>query len=404
MAGLRTASAPLRVHGRGPVALALALLLARRGRPVVLPPLPDMGSQPTQGTDIRAYALNEASKRLLSELKVWQALPSSAVCAVEHMRVFGDGPGAALHFSAYECRVAALAHIVDAAALTQALQQAVQFTPGVHFERFSAESSAPGPGAAPDTLQVWADGRRGANNSDWLRQRGLSPLDDEQRDAYGHMAIATRLRGSLHHHTAWQWFGGQAHQQDVLALLPTAEPDAWGLVWSVPADRARALLTLNDDGFASALNDSLKARRTGALAPPVPQGLRPITPRQGWPLAQARLKRWAGPGWVVAGDAAHVVHPLAGQGLNLGLADADCLARVLSEPEDAWRPLGDPVRLARYERERLAAVATMQGAVDGLWQLFALPSPLVAGARTFGLSLFQRAGPLKRWVAAQAFG
>jgi ubiquinone biosynthesis UbiH/UbiF/VisC/COQ6 family hydroxylase len=386
------------------VALVLALLLARAGRPVVLP-LPDAQREPADGAaDIRAYALNDASRRLLSDLKVWRALPASAICAVQHMRVFGDRPGAALHFSAYQCRVPALAHIVDAAALTQALHQAVQFTPGVRFEPFPPVANPVAPDAVLTTLQVWADGRRGADHGRWLRQRGLNPLDDEQRDAYGHVAIATRLRGCAHQHTAWQWFGGQTHQQDVLALLPTAEPDAWGLVWSVPQAQAQTLLALDDEAFARALNDSLQVRCPAALTPAAPWGLRPVAPRQGWPLAQARLRQWAGPGWVVAGDAAHVVHPLAGQGLNLGLADAACLARVLSEPADAWRPLGDPVRLAWYERERLAAVATMQGAVDGLWQLFALPGPLAAGVRTLGLALFEQAAPLKRWAAAQAFG
>jgi ubiquinone biosynthesis UbiH/UbiF/VisC/COQ6 family hydroxylase len=394
----------VQVHGRGPVALTLALLLARAGRRVSLPSVP-VTSPAALATsmDIRAYALNAASKAVLSDLKVWQALPPAAVCAVQDMRVFGDAPGSGVHFSAYESRVEALAHIVDAAALTAALQQAVDFTPGVMVRPPVAPS--PTAGAACDApLQVWADGRRGADNGTWLRQRGLSPLDDEQREGYGHVALAARLLGPQHRGTAWQWFGGNAHQQDVLALLPTGAPDAWGLVWSMPQARAQTLLALDDDAFTQALNADLSERTRAHAAQLAPGGWRLNSARQAWPLAQARLQRWVGPGWAVAGDAAHVVHPLAGQGLNLGLADAACLARVLNDPSQAWRPLGDPRRLACYERERLAEVATMQVAVDGLWQIFAMPGTLAQGGRRLGLGLFERAGPLKRWVAAQAFG
>ena len=125
--------------------------------------------------------------------------------------------------------------------------------------------------------------------------------------------------------------------------------------------------------------------------------------RAAWPLQLAQADRWCGPGWVLAGDAAHTVHPLAGQGLNLGLADARELAQVLHERE-YWRSVGDLKLLRRYERSRKADVLAMAGATDGLQQLFAQQAEPWATLRNWGMTGFDRSGPLKNWVARQAMG
>jgi 2-polyprenyl-6-methoxyphenol hydroxylase-like FAD-dependent oxidoreductase len=125
--------------------------------------------------------------------------------------------------------------------------------------------------------------------------------------------------------------------------------------------------------------------------------------RAAWPLQLARADRWCGPGWVLAGDAAHTVHPLAGQGLNLGLADARELAQVLHEREN-WRNVGDLKLLRRFERSRKADVLAMAGATDGLQQLFAQQAEPWATLRNWGMTGFDRSGPLKNWVARQAMG
>jgi 2-polyprenyl-6-methoxyphenol hydroxylase-like FAD-dependent oxidoreductase len=122
-----------------------------------------------------------------------------------------------------------------------------------------------------------------------------------------------------------------------------------------------------------------------------------------WPLQRAQADRWCGPGWVLAGDAAHNVHPLAGQGLNLGLADAQVLAQVLHARE-YWRSLGDEKLLRRYERARKADVLAMGWATDGLQQLFAQPAEPWTLLRNWGMRGFDRSGPLKHWVARQAMG
>ena len=123
--------------------------------------------------------------------------------------------------------------------------------------------------------------------------------------------------------------------------------------------------------------------------------------RAGWPLIQARASAWCGPGWVLLGDAAHVVHPLAGQGLNLGLADVAALSQVLAEREP-WRELSDAKLLRRYERSRLAPTRAMGELTGGLWRLFSTDQPAVRELRNRGMTLVNHLSPLKRWLTARA--
>ena len=125
--------------------------------------------------------------------------------------------------------------------------------------------------------------------------------------------------------------------------------------------------------------------------------------RATWGLQLARADRWCGPGWVLAGDAAHTVHPLAGQGLNLGLADAQVLAQTLHGRE-YWRSVGDLKLLRRYERSRKADVLAMGAATDGLQQLFAQQSGPWSMLRNWGMNGFDHSGPLKNWIARRAMG
>jgi 2-polyprenyl-6-methoxyphenol hydroxylase-like FAD-dependent oxidoreductase len=123
--------------------------------------------------------------------------------------------------------------------------------------------------------------------------------------------------------------------------------------------------------------------------------------RASWPLVVGGASRWCGPGWVLVGDAAHVVHPLAGQGLNLGLADVASLTEVLAQREP-WRPLGDERLLRRYERQRAAPTWAMRHMTDGLLRLFATPSAPIRELRNNGMSVVNRVAPLKRWLTARA--
>jgi 2-polyprenyl-6-methoxyphenol hydroxylase-like FAD-dependent oxidoreductase len=358
------------IRGSGAVALSLALALSRQGLRVALPRVPPL---PAEG-DVRAYALNAASRRLLQDLRVWDALPADAVTPVYDMDVAGDAPGGALQFSAWRQRVEALAWIVDAAELERTLHAAARFAP--HLKLDSGEVDA--------ALNVLAEGKDSAAR-DALGVRF-------ERHAYGQTAIAGRLVSDQPHAgTARQWF----RAPDVLALLPLDRPQpatSRALVWSLPSERAQALLALDDAAFEQVLNDAT-AGAAGTL--------RLAGPRAAWPLAIAHADRLCGPGWVLVGDAAHLVHPLAGQGLNLGLGDVAALVRVLVAREH-WRALGDEALLRRYARERALPTFAMGRLTDGLLHLFAQPQPLVRELRNRGMGLLNHLAPLKRLLTNRA--
>lgn len=358
------------IHGRGAVASSLALALSQQGLRVAL-------SAPVQAgdthADVRAYALNGASRRLLQQLKVWDALPSDAVTPVHDMDVRGDS-GAKLGFSSWTQCVDALAWIVDAPALDTALHQAMQFA--THVQRLDVLPDAP--------LRVFAEGKDSAS-------RASLPVRWD-RHAYGHSAIAARLTSQQpHDNVAHQWF----RAPDVLALLPFDRPApdrSFALVWSLPQAQAERLMRLDDDAFNAELNQAVADG---------PDGLQLASERAGWPLALAAATPSCGPGWVLIGDAAHVVHPLAGQGLNLGLGDVQALADTLRQRE-AWRALGDERLLRRYARARAWPVWAMSRLTDALVHGFASENNWLRELRNRGMGLVDRAAPVKRWLTTQA--
>lgn len=381
------------VQGRGPVGMALALALARAGRRVAWVAPPPDAAPPA--ADPRRYALNAASRRLLQGLRAWEALDPAARTAVQAMEVVGDG-GARLNFSAAALGEAALAWIVDAAALEAALHTALRYAPHVQ--------AVPAP--VPAALQALCEGRDGATAARWGAQ--------VEAEDYGQIGLATRLlAGRPHQGVAWQAFAAPA----VLALLPCdgAAGAAYALVWSLPAGRAAALRTAPAEAFEAEL---AAAQEAGGLAGAGPLRLADPDPaaRAGWPLRRARARLWHGPvpepglqprpgppaAWVLLGDAAHNVHPLAGQGLNLGFGDVAALVDALATPGPA--PLQDARRLAAYARRRAAPTGAMLAATDGLWSLFAHPDPLLGRLRNLGLAGVERLPPLKAWLARQALG
>ncbi len=367
------------VRGAGVVGQTLALCLARQGLRVTLVGGSDAAVSASRSTDVRAYALNAASRGLLQKLKVWDALPPDAVTPVFEMQVAGDAPGAELTFSAWQQGVHALAWIVDVPSLEQALSAAVRFAP--HIER---SQDAGNPAQAP--LIALCEGKTSATRA----QLGV-PVS---KDLYGQRAVAARLLSEHGHNgTAHQWFGSP----EVLALLPMDAPQSGrtvALVWSVSEARAAQLLALPPADFEHALVQATGGR-LGQLTL--------ASERCAWSLERSSVARWCGPGWVLLGDAAHVAHPLAGQGLNLGLADVACLAQVLSEREP-WRALGDEKLLRRYASARAAPSWAMTEGVDGLWQLFAAQSVGLRELRNRGLTLVNSMPLLKRWLAGRALG
>jgi 2-polyprenyl-6-methoxyphenol hydroxylase-like FAD-dependent oxidoreductase len=358
------------IRGAGIVGRTLALLLARERLRVGLVQVAPAGDS----HDVRAYALNSASRQVLESVRAW---PDSAhATPVAGMEVHGD-EGGLVRFQAGS--QPALAWIVDVPALEQRLSEALRYQSLVTTLEAPAEAA----------LTVVCEGRASATRAEFGVQYDVQP--------YGQHAVAARLSCEKPHgHVARQWFQGG----EVLALLPLGgeAPAAGGnsvaLVWSVSQERSESLLRCPAADFESqviaASRESL-GRLTLA------------SERAAWPLQLARADRWCGAGWALAGDAAHTVHPLAGQGLNLGLADAQALAQVLHERE-YWRPAGDPRLLRRYERLRKADVLAMGAVTDGLQQLFAQDHTAWSVLRNMGMRGFDASGPIKQWVVRQAAG
>ena len=362
------------IRGAGVVGRTLALLLARERLRVGL--VEQAPAADGESGDIRAFALNPASKDLLEMLRVWP--DAQAVTPVLAMQVHGD-QGGEVNFTAAEQGAPALAWMVDAAALQRRLAEALRYQPLVELLQVPQ----------PAQLTVVCEGKASATRAEFGVQFDITP--------YPQQAIAARLACEKPHAlTARQWFAGG----EIVALLPLGGTGAesagnlTALVWSVDEERAPALLALPAPEFQAQLEVATHA----ALGK-----LTLVGERAAWPLQLAQAGRWSGPGWVLAGDAAHTVHPLAGQGLNLGLADACELAGVLRGRE-YWRGVGDARLLRRYERARKADVLALGAATDGLQQLFALQTPATGWLRNWGMRGFERSGPLKQWVARQAMG
>ena len=363
----------VQVLGAGIVGRSLALALARAGLRVALRrDVVRADAEP----DVRAYALSAASVDLLRGLKVWDTLPAQSATRVLDMQVHGDLAPGEIEFSAWQQRVDALAWITDAALLERELATAVRFAPHI------SEVDADDPVRAG--LTALCEGKASAT-------RAALGIAFERHD-YGHTAVAARLTSARPHRgVARQWF----RAPDVLALLPFDSPQpehSYALVWSLPNVRAQELLALDAPAFEHQLMLA-SGGEAGELAL--------ASRRAGWPLMQANAGAWCGPGWVLLGDAAHVVHPLAGQGLNLGLADVTALVGVITRREP-WRALGDEKLLRRYARERAAKTWAMGQVTDGLLRLFAHEAPVARELRNRGLTLVNQLTPLKRWLTARA--
>lgn len=361
------------IRGGGVVGRTLALLLARDRLRVALVARSAPPASAAAPQDVRAYALNSASRELLGSLRAWPE-PSFAT-PVLAMQVWGDDGGRIDFASPQGQPDAALAWIVDVPALEQQLAEAVRYQPQIE--------TVPTPVTA--ALTVICEGQKSASRNEFGVQWIIKP--------YSQKAIAARLQSDLAHGgVARQWF----HDGEILALLPIggAGGNSVALVWSVSSERAAMLGKMAPEEFSAAIQ-MICGAEAGRL--------QLVSTRSCWPLALSRAERWVGQGWALAGDAAHAVHPLAGQGLNLGLADAAGLARVVHERE-YWRGLGDEKLLRRYERARKADVAAMGAVTDGLHGLFAREDARWQVLRNWGMTGFARSGPLKDWVVRRAMG
>ncbi|HSO07734.1 MAG TPA: UbiH/UbiF family hydroxylase [Pelomicrobium sp.] len=348
---------------------------------------------PTGPFDPRVYAISPGSQALLAEFGAWERLDPDRIAPVERMRVFGDDPRAELTFSAFDAGRAELAWIVEASAIHAALEQTIAGQADLTVLRpdrpadlaWTAEGlqlTTDGGATIRTRLVVGADGAES-----WVRERAAIPVS--RRD-YGQQGVVAHFRCELPHHgTAHQWF----RPDGVLALLPLPG-ERVSMVWSAADELAEELKALDPAALAERVTEA----SAGLLG-----RLEPESPALGFPLRLIKVRNLAAPRVALVGDAAHAVHPLAGQGVNLGFQDVRELERVLAGREPG-RDCGDYRLLRRYERARREDILLMQTATDGLQRLFGRPEPAVAAVRNWGLRLTNGLAPIKARLMQHALG
>jgi ubiquinone biosynthesis UbiH/UbiF/VisC/COQ6 family hydroxylase len=381
------------VVGAGVAGLASALGCAQRGMAVALLGPAARTHTPREDApfDARIYAIAPGSSRLLAELGVWSKVDAARICGVERMRVFGDA-GDALTFDAYGAAVERLATIAEESELLRVLVAACSYQPSIQrlpspMARLRTEADA----ARIDLedgrvvkarLVVGADGANSA-------VRAAIGANADVSEYHQQGVVANFACERPHQGTAFQWFT----EEGVLALLPLPG-ERVSMVWSAPDELAGQLMQLAPEELAARVT-----RRSGsAVGALVPNGA-----AHAFPLRRIRVDRLIAPRAALIGDAAHVVHPLAGQGLNLGLQDVSELLRVLAAREP-FRDPGDVVLLRRYERARAESIALMRWTTDGLSRLFSTDDPLLRRLRNTGMAAVERIGPLKRALIRHALG
>ena len=366
----------------GQSGLSLAMVEPRSPRPL-----------PGTGFDLRVYALNPGSVRCLEGWGVWPRLAQERIAPVQEMLVFGDDGSSKLEFSAYRNGVFELAAIVEESNLQQALtgcldrQTDLVLLSGVECLRADWRESAAVLALSDGTelearLVIAADGAES-------RMRSQAGIEVEVRD-YGQRGVVVSFDVERpHRNVAFQWF----RKDGVLALLPLPQGQV-SMVWSTADAHAQDLLAMGGEELARAVGDAA-AHRLGAM--------RINGAAAAFALQRLRAARLIAPRLALLGDAAHNVHPLAGQGLNLGIADAESLAEVIGG-RGLESDCGATALLRRYERSRKEDILAMECVTDGLHKLFSSSLPGLSRLRNAGLNLVDQLSPLKKLLVKRALG
>ena len=391
--------ADLLIVGAGMVGSALALALRDSGLNILVVdggPLtvkPFVADAPFEA---RVSALSIASQRILERIGVWEGIVARRVSPYSDMHVWdGSGTGK-VHFSASSVHAEVLGHIVENRVVQDALVErlhdsGIGLLADVRLEQMRHSGD--------DWLLTLSDGRTlraplvvaadGANST----VRRMTGTATREWD-YLHHAIVTSVRtADSHRKTAWQRFTDDGP----LAFLPLdREGEHWcSIVWSVTPEQSERLMKLDDEPFCRELENAFE----GCLGQVISADSRLCVP-----LRQRHAKRYVAPGLALIGDAAHTIHPLAGQGVNLGFLDAAVLAEVLRSAFERGERLADERVLSRYERRRMPHNLTLMAAMEGFERLFQSDALPVRLLRNAGLKMVDHSAEAKALFVRQALG
>lgn len=383
------------VVGGGPVGAVLAAAVGRGGGRVAVIEAQPAPQAPGRERDPRVIALTRASERILRGLGAWALLETERLGCFRGMQVWDAGGAGRISFDAAELCESTLGFIIELRRLQWALEGCLAGLPSVTWFRPQGITALK---PLDDRIEVnLDDGRRigarllaGADGTH-SRVRSLAGIAEQRRD-YGQKALVCDVQAEGAH-------GDVARQRFLatgpLALLPLAQPSACSIVWSTSPERAAILMALEPQAFCAELTEA----SDGCLGRVLDCG-----PRAEFGLERAYAERYVQPRLALLGDAAHRIHPLAGQGANLGFLDAAALAQVIIAAMDQGRDPGSLRVLRRYERWRRGENMAMLALMDGFKSLFGSEHPALRWLRNTGLHLTDAAGPVKRWIMARAMG
>lgn len=389
------------IAGAGIAGLAMAVALSRSGYSVAVLEASSRPEPPITGDDIndwatRVSALTPASVTLLDTLGVWPRVAAERVAAYTDMRVWDAEGTGEISFDAAEIDVPCLGHIVENRRLVDGLLAAAETAPGVTVT-WQTSVTAVEFGSAEVVVSTTSDNRcwRAALlvGADGARSkvRELAGFATRQWSYQQQAIVATLGLDGSHQNTCWQAF----LPTGPMALLPLARPDFCSLVWSLDTEVASHWLTADDASFIAALNRVTQ-----------PHGLKvaAVGSRNAYPLHQCHAVDYIKPGVALVADAAHSIHPLAGQGINLGLADARVLSEELARAAAVNLAPGSTVVLGRYQRRRKGENLSMMAAMEAFKRGFGSSVPALRVLRNTGLNIVDGTGPLKRWFIRRATG
>lgn len=349
--------------------------------------------------DLRVSAISAQNQVFLMSLGAWDKIPAVSLSAYTEMKVWDNEGTGNVHFSAQDIHQPCLGHIVENRHTVWSLMQTIQERQAecrIEFieEKVSHIDNQTGDGLTPlflsngeqlqTQLLVAADGAL-SRIKQWI-EVGAREWD------YGHAAIVASIKTEkTNEQTAWQVF----RQNGPLALLPFADEQLSSIVWSTVAEEAEELLKLSDAEFCEALSKASEFKLGNVVE---------VSRRASFPLRQRHAIDYAVEGVVLAGDAAHTIHPLAGQGVNLGFKDAAVLVEEIIRAQQKRIPLGDMAVLSRYQRRRQADNLTMMAAMEGFKRLFAAESPWLRLIRNQGMNAFNKSSLVKNHIIHHALG